>query len=110
MPAALFLRVDRPLLAFSSVMTARRKLLWGAVALAAVLTAVSAFDAKGFRHYLKLQEDMNSLSQRNARVSEQNRAMAKEIDALRNDPKALERAAREELGFIRPGEVIINLE
>ena len=34
----------------------------------------------------------------------------REINALRNDPAALERAAREELGYIKPGELVFHLE
>ncbi|MCI0672719.1 MAG: septum formation initiator family protein [Myxococcaceae bacterium] len=32
------------------------------------------------------------------------------MSALRKDPRALERAAREELGFVKPGEVVLQLE
>jgi cell division protein FtsB len=33
-----------------------------------------------------------------------------EIDALRNDPNAIERLARERLGYARPGETVIHFE
>ena len=33
-----------------------------------------------------------------------------EIDALRNDPNAIERLAREKLGYARPGETVIHFE
>ncbi len=32
------------------------------------------------------------------------------IDALRNDPKTLERLARERLGYAKPGETVIRFE
>ncbi len=32
------------------------------------------------------------------------------IDALRHDPKAIERLARERLGYARPGETVIHFE
>ena len=32
------------------------------------------------------------------------------IDALRNDPKAVERLARERLGYAKPGETVIRFE
>ena len=32
------------------------------------------------------------------------------IDALRNDPKAVERLAREKLGYAKPGETVIRFE
>ncbi len=49
--------------------------------------------------YHKLQQDIHSLQQENQRYSEQ-------IKALKSDPKAIERAAREELRYARPGEVV----
>jgi cell division protein FtsB len=35
-----------------------------------------------------------------------NRRLATEIAALRSDPRAIERLAREELGLTRPGETV----
>jgi len=32
------------------------------------------------------------------------------IDVLRNDPKAIERLAREKLGYAKPGETVIRFE
>ncbi len=33
-----------------------------------------------------------------------------QIDELRNDPNAIERLAREKLGYARPGETVIHFE
>lgn len=33
-----------------------------------------------------------------------------QIDALRNDPKTIERLAREKLGYAKPGETVIHFE
>ncbi len=91
-------------------MTVRRKLLGMAACVAAVLTLISAVDAKGFRRYLRLRDDVAALRVRNHTLSEQNEALRREINALRDDPAALERAAREELGYIKPGEIVFHLE
>ncbi len=88
----------------------RQKLLWISVAVAAAFAVYSVIDGRGFRRYFKLQRDLVSLEARNQKLRQDNRARLREIQALRSDPKALERASREELGFIRPGEVVINLE
>jgi cell division protein FtsB len=45
----------------------------------------------------------------NARLAAENAALAREAHALRSDPAALERAAREELRFVRPGERVYLL-
>ena len=78
--------------------------------MAAILTLVSAVDAKGFRRYLRLRQDVESIQERNRSLTEQNDALLREINALRNDPAALERAAREELGYVKPGELVFHLE
>jgi cell division protein FtsB len=91
-------------------MTMRRKLLWGAVAVAGVLSGVSVADAKGFRRYLELRQAVASLEARNAELRQKNERSLREVEALQKDPRALERAAREELGFVRPGEIVLNME
>lgn len=91
-------------------MTARQKLLAMATAVAVALSLVSAADAKGFRRYLKLREDVESLHERNVALAAQNDALRREIQALREDPAALERAVREELGYVKPGEIVFHLE
>jgi cell division protein FtsB len=39
----------------------------------------------------------------------ENRKLEAEVAALRNDPKAAEKVAREKLNLVRPGEVVIML-
>jgi cell division protein FtsB len=91
-------------------MTARQKLLAVATALAVALSLVSVADAKGFRRYLRLRDDVESLHERNAALAATNEALRREIQALREDPAALERAVREELGYVKPGEIVFHLE
>ena len=91
-------------------MAGRGKGLWVAVVVAAGLAVYSVADAQGFRRYFRLQRELASMTERNQRTVDENRALLREIEGLRTDPKALERAAREELGFVKPGEVVINLE
>lgn len=49
--------------------------------------------------YHKLQQDIEVLQKENQRYSQQ-------VKALKSDPKAIEKAAREELRYARPGEVV----
>ncbi len=73
----------------------------GAVALAA---AAAALDPSGLRKYLALQGEVRRMKDENARLAGENASLSREARALRSDPAALERAAREELRFVRPGE------
>jgi cell division protein FtsB len=43
-----------------------------------------------------------------AKADENNRQLKTSIDALRYDPKAVERLARERLGYAKPGETMIH--
>lgn len=91
-------------------MSRRRTLLGWALAVAGALALLSAVNDGGFRRYFLLRSQIDSLEERNHQLAEQNQRMTREVEALRNDPKAIERAAREELGFVKPGELIFNLE
>jgi cell division protein FtsB len=45
-----------------------------------------------------------------AKSEEHNRQLKISIDALRKDPKAIERLVREQLGYAKPGETVIHFE
>ncbi len=91
-------------------MVQRRQVLWGAVVVALVLAVGSAVAEGGFRRYFKLTRDVQALKERNGRLAEENARLRREVEALRDDPRALERAVREELGYVRDGELVFNLE
>ncbi len=44
------------------------------------------------------------------REEEAARQLKSSLDALRSDPKSLERLAREKLGYAKPGEVVIRFQ
>jgi cell division protein FtsB len=75
--------------------------MFGAVLTAA---AAAAFDPAGLRRYLVLSDEVSRMQRENARLAAENAALSRDVRALRSDPAALERAAREELRFVRPGE------
>jgi len=77
---------------------------------ATALGLVSVVDARGFRRYRRIEEDVASLVEKNRQLKEQNARLSREIEAHRKDPKALERAARENLAWVKPGEIVFNLE
>jgi cell division protein FtsB len=80
--------------------------LGGALAFAAVL----AFDEEGWRKRRRLGEDVAVLRAENERLAADNARLALEARALRTDPAAIERAAREELRLVRPGEIVYRLD
>ncbi len=82
----------------------------GALLAALGLTLISVADADGFRRYFRLRGELQSLEERNRALEQVNSGLSREISALRSDKRVMERVVREELGFIRPGELVFNLE
>lgn len=85
-----------------------RRLLIAAFAFFALLWLV--VDPNGLRHTSRLEADLQAISADNLRIRKENEALKRELQLLSDNPAALERAAREELGLIMPGEVIFRLE
>lgn len=67
-------------------------------------------DPKGFRHARSLEKDAERIRRENQILSKENEQLRASLRRLADDPDALERAAREELGLVLPGEVIFHLE
>jgi len=64
------------------------------------------------RGVLKLRRQREQLARAAEEVAEleaANKRLAAEVDALRSDPRALEKVAREELNLVKPGEVVLVL-
>jgi cell division protein FtsB len=84
------------------------------IGLMALVTAVAgvtlAFDGEGLQKYRRLRDQAEALRLENEQLALENARLSREAQALRTSPAALERAAREELRFIRPGEVIYRLD
>jgi cell division protein FtsB len=76
--------------------------------LAALLVA-SALHPAGLRKHRALAADVRRVADENEKLREMNLRLRREVRALAGDPAALERAAREELGYVRPGERIYEL-
>lgn len=100
----------------SSRLAARRR-LWIFRAVAAALLAMTfgylpyvIYTRSGFAKYLHLRGDLRSIQVQNARLRGEIERLQREADALSSDPRALERVARSELGWVRPGEVIFDLQ
>jgi cell division protein FtsB len=84
--------------------TRGRRARWGIVGAAALAVAAALLDPAGLRRYLALSGEVARMEDENRRLAAENAALSREAHALRSDPAALERAAREELRFVRPGE------
>lgn len=84
--------------------TGRSGARWGVVGAVALAAVAAAWDPQGVRKYWRLRAEVARMQAENAALAGENAALAREARGLRGDPAALERAAREELRFVRPGE------
>ena len=85
--------------------------LVAAAALAFVLAYVPyhVYARSGLAKTLGARRDLAALTARNRELAAENDRLAREAEALRDDLGAVERVARAELGWVRPGELIIEL-
>ncbi|MCL2011761.1 MAG: septum formation initiator family protein [Cystobacterineae bacterium] len=85
-------------------------MLWVAVVLV-FLTALGVFLSGGdLSRYRSLSQGALSLRQKNQELLAENAKLRAEIEALKADSKVVERALREELGYIRSDEIIFSFE
>ena len=87
----------------------------GRVAAAAVVVFVLAYlpyylyTRSGLGRTLVLSRDLKVLRTRNQQLAAENDRLAREAEALRNDPSAIERVARSDLGWVKPGEIVVDV-
>jgi cell division protein FtsB len=63
----------------------------------------------GLARTIALRRDLVALRTHNREVRAENERLAREAEALRSDLGAIERVARAELGWVRPGELVVDL-
>ena len=90
----------------------QQRLVLGAVLASVVISAVSLADPKGLRRLERLRFDIERQELKNAELREENARLSKTVKELSPpvNPAALEKAAREQLGFVRSEEVLFKFE
>ena len=87
----------------------------GRLAAAAIVAAVLAYvpyhvyARSGLARTLVLKRELAALQAHNRELGADNERLAREAEALRADPAAIERVARNELGWVRAGEIVVDL-
>ena len=85
----------------------RTKLATAAVAALAIMLAVHViFGTNGTMVYQKKKIEYRVLEKDVDQLQQENQALSQRIKALKTDPNAIEREAREQLHYARPGEII----
>jgi len=73
------------------------------------MIVVSLVGEQGLVSYWLLSKESRTLAEHVAGLEERETELLREIDALRTDPGYIEQLARRQLGFVKPGEVVVQL-
>lgn len=84
----------------------QRAVLLAAGIATTILIGVVIFGSRGLLHLRTLMAEDEELGRRIALLLHENEQLRTRIHRLRTDDRTLERLAREQLGFTRPGEII----
>ncbi len=75
------------------------------------------YSSSGLARFLKLKAERDALHATNLKTHESNQRLRGELEALSDGPgsdqlsrAAVERAARDELGLVKPGEIVFKIE
>jgi len=84
-----------------------RALRAGALTLAAL--AILAFGGQSLGRLWHMKREVDGLERELASLRAETDRLSAAVGALRSDPESIERIAREELGFVKPGERVYKL-
>ncbi len=85
----------------------RRRIATAAVAVVACLLFVHVmFGANGMVVYKQKRAEFESLQKKVLEEKQENDRYKREIESLKSDQKAIEKEAREQLGYAKPGEYV----
>lgn len=84
----------------------------GAAVLAALLAYVPhrIYESEGYVRYRRMRAELEELDRRKDALRKENQALRRDVRRLRDDPDSLRRVARDELGLVDPGEIVIRVE
>lgn len=75
-----------------------------------LLSLVTIVGERGALHLWRLRGEKSRLDAQNYRLQKENESLRRRVDGIRNDEDYLEKAAREELNLVRPGEIVYRFQ
>ena len=85
----------------------KKVIIGGVVFLLFVLTVVSFFGKRGWIEIYKTRRKQEVLLQKIEHLEEKKVKLERDIEELQKNPKAVEKKAREKLGLVKEGEIVI---
>ena len=92
----------------------RRLMIAALLAVALGYVPYHLYGSSGLARYVRLKAERDALHETNLKLHVENQRLHGELDALSDDNgelsrAAVERAARDELGLVKPGEVVYHV-
>ncbi len=94
---------------FLRLSDSRRLLATAVAALLVLLVSLHVvFGANGMLAYQRKRAESRQLEEQNRKLQQENDRISQRIRELKSDPRAIEKEAREQLRYARPGEVVFT--
>ena len=77
-------------------------------ALVLVILAFTVFGERGLLNLVRYEKERQELLSLADKLKQENQELREEIERLKTDSSHLERLAREQLGMVKPGELVIQ--
>jgi len=77
-------------------------------ALGLLAVAMIAYGSTGLLRVWQMKQEVQALEREIRTLRGETQELARTVDRLRHDPETMEKIAREELGFVRPGEKVLK--
>ncbi|MFO0563482.1 MAG: septum formation initiator family protein [Polyangiales bacterium] len=77
--------------------------------LAVVGVPVMVLGSEGLPRHRRLQSQLDAQREENRRLGREVQQLEASLDAFNRDSRARERAVREELGWVRPDEIVVEV-
>lgn len=81
---------------------------FGVLVLAIVAVPLHLLDDNGLPRYQVLEKELAQIRAENDRVERAVIDLSRAVEALRTDPLAIERIARDDMGMVREGELVFQ--
>ena len=82
---------------------------FGTTALAVAALAIMAYGAQSLTRVLQIRHEVESLEREIVGLRAETAELQATVTHLRSDPDAIEKLARELLGFVKPGDRVLKL-
>ncbi len=84
----------------------QRRVIYAFLALIVTLSLFTTLGERGALHLWRLWEEKRKLDEKTFLLQKENELLRERVYRLRHDSQYLEKIAREDLGLVRPGEIV----